>query len=210
MAFLSVMRLTVFIATLVCSVIVVALSAHFTWVTVTFDGVYFASVVVALTASVLSIISLSTMIALDFTRKGAFTSKVLTEVIWILVLWIVWVAAASLLAQDQEVLGVGVGCDDAFFPAACQEYNAIEAFSFLAWLSLLNYNITLLIYAIVGSARGTSPWSSSVKEGLLVPALDKQYPMNTGGTAYTEFYPPQQQYPDNGQLNHSLLRTAQV
>ncbi|KAF5393691.1 hypothetical protein D9757_000362 [Collybiopsis confluens] len=219
MAFLPVMRTTVFSLALTCSLIVVALSAHFTWVTTTFaDGAYFASVVLALAAAGLSIITLAIMIAVDLTRKGAFTSKVLTEVVWIFVLWVMWIAAAAFLTEDQELLGVGVGCEDALFPSACQEYNAIEAFSFLAWLALLAYNITLLIYAIVGSSRGTSPWSSSVREGLLVSreaGPEKQYPMGTGGTfassAPTSVYPPQQQqqYPQYGQPSH-LPTTAQV
>ncbi|KIK65680.1 hypothetical protein GYMLUDRAFT_82852 [Collybiopsis luxurians FD-317 M1] len=209
MAFLPIMRLIVLIGTLVCAVIVVGLSAHFTWVTETAFVEYFISVALAIAASGLTILTVPVMIGIDCARRGAFTSMVLVELIWLLVLWVLWVAAAAFLAQDQNLLGTGVGCDflNTEIQTACQEYNAIEAFSFLAWFLLMVYDITLLIYAIVGSTRGTSPWTSTVAEGLLTrngtTVPDKQYMASTGGTynstAPSAQYPPQQQYAQYGQ-----------
>ncbi|KAF5393798.1 hypothetical protein D9757_000387 [Collybiopsis confluens] len=210
MPFLPIMRLIVFVGTLVCSVIVLALSAHFTSTTTSVAHIYFPPVAVALFTALLSIITLSTMLGLEYTQnlKGTFTSKVLTEIVWIFILWTFWVSSAASLAEYQPVLEFDFLCEDGFFAGACQEYSAIEAFSFLPWFALLSYDITLFIHAILCHNRGVSPWFTPV-QSLVVPPpsaapnpqypVDPQYPMGTGGPYVTNTtYPPQQQYPSMG------------
>jgi len=215
MAFLPILRLAVFIATLVCAVIVLGLSAHLTALTEEFLGGYYVFAAMAIAVAVLTIITLPVMIGVDFARRGAFTSMVLVELIWIFILWVLWISAAALASQEDEfVFGDGNSCDfaDSNIATGCHEFAAIEAFSFLAWILLMGYNITLLVYAIIGHTRGNRTWFSTVGDGLLTrrddapasgyqpnPMSDKQTPVSTGGAYSTTApstmqYPPQQQY----------------
>lgn len=51
-------------------------------------------------------------IGVDFVRRGAFTSMVLVELVWTFILWVLWLAAAALAAQEQQfVFGVSRSCD---------------------------------------------------------------------------------------------------
>ncbi|KAF9076605.1 hypothetical protein BDP27DRAFT_1414458 [Rhodocollybia butyracea] len=208
MAFLPVLRLIILIATLVFSIIVLGLCAHVTAVTVEFLHGFFNFAAMAIAVSGLTIITLPVMIGIDFVRRGAFTSMVLVELGWLCFLWILWLAAAALTAQEQQFLFAGsTSCD--FFNdelnAACNEFAAIEAFSFLAWISLLGYTIALLSYAIIGATRGTRPWTSTVGDGLLTPREGAGVPASgfdqekytTGGGASiapSSYVPPSQMY----------------
>ncbi|KAE9404539.1 hypothetical protein BT96DRAFT_989358 [Gymnopus androsaceus JB14] len=214
MAFLPLLRLVTFIATLVCAIIVLGLAAHLTSLTEELDF-FFSFAAMAIAAAVLTIITLPIMIGVDFVRRGAFPSMVLVELIWLFILWILWISAAGLASQaDQFEFGDGSSCDfsnllitadeAAALAAGCHEFAAIEAFSFLAWILLMGYNITLFVCAIIGHSRGNRTWFSTVGDGLLTrrdgaPVSDKQTPVSTGGAYSTTApstmqYPPQQQY----------------
>ncbi|KAJ3912964.1 hypothetical protein F5877DRAFT_71959 [Lentinula edodes] len=218
MAFLPILRLAVLIATTVFAIIVLGISAHLTSLSEEFLGGYFVFAAVAIAVAVLTMITLPAMIGIDFLRRGAFTSMVLVELIWVFVLWVLWIAAAALAAQEQQnVFGEGNSCNyiNTDLATACHEFGAIEAFSFLAWIVLMGYNITLLVYAIVGANRGNKTWTSTVGDGLLTPRGDAVpvTPMSTGGeysgAAPSMQYPPQQQPQWTGQSNHTPM-TAQV
>ncbi|KAJ4472086.1 hypothetical protein J3R30DRAFT_1028009 [Lentinula aciculospora] len=216
MAFLPILRLIVLIATTVFAVIVLGISAHLTSLSEEFLGGYFVFAAMAIAAAALTMITLPAMIGIDFIRRGAFTSMVLVELVWVFVLWVLWISAAGLTAQEQQsVFGEGNSCNyvNTDLATACHEFSAIEAFSFLAWIVLMGYNITLLVYAIIGANRGNKTWTSSVADGLLTPRGDTVpvTPMSTGGGAAPSMqYPPQQQQPQwTGQSNHTPM-TAQV
>ncbi|KAF5393692.1 hypothetical protein D9757_000363 [Collybiopsis confluens] len=211
-AFLPILRLTVLIAVLIFSVIVIGLAAHFTVFSEQFFDGYFVFAAMAIAVAALTILTVPVMIAIDFTRKGAFTSMVLVELIWFLILWVLWLAAAALAAQDQIFFfgSSSTSCDFGLDVAntACHEFLGIEAFSFLAWLTLMGYDITLLVYAIIGSTRGTRPWFSTVHDGLLTPRegaaapaipAPQQHAAPTGSTfdssVPTTGYPSQEQQP---------------
>jgi len=204
---LPLLRLVVFGATSLFAIIVLGLGADV--VSLTVEGIFtFAAMGIAV--AVLTLLTLPAMIIIDFLRRGAFTSMVLVELIWTLILWVLWLAAAGLAAEQLQFdFGVGNTCNfgNSIDTAACNDFSAITAFGFLAWLSLLGYNITLFIYAIIGANRGHRSWFSTVGNGVLgpdpsqntAPAFDKQIPLSTGGasssTAPSTFqYPPQQQY----------------
>jgi len=160
------------------------------------------------------------MIALDFTRRGAFTSMVIVELVWVLVLWILWISTAALASQENEFqFGDGNSCgfEDSGLSTVCHEFSAIEAFSFLAWIILLGYNITLLTFAIIGSTRGNRTWTSTVRDGGFLDrnntnGVPAQTPMSTGG-GFSSTAPSTMQYPPHQQQfqpNHAPPMTAQV
>jgi len=231
-AFLPILRLTVLIAVLVFSIIIVGLAAHLTVFSEEFFGGYFVFAAMAIAVAGLTILTVPAMIAIDFTRRGAFTSMVLVELIWFFVLWVLWIAAAALSAQDQIFFfgSSSTSCDFGLAEAntACHEFLAIEAFSFLAWLALMGYNITLLVYAIIGTTKGTRPWFSTVRDGLLTPRegaatapampAPQQFAAPTGTTydsaAPTTGYLSQEHQPygqpQSGQSTHSQPMMAQV
>ncbi|KAJ3734488.1 hypothetical protein DFJ43DRAFT_128509 [Lentinula guzmanii] len=218
MAFLPILRLVVLITCSVFAVIVLGLSAHLTSLSEESLGGYFVFAAMAIAAAALTMITLPAMVAIDFVRRGAFTSMVLVELIWVFVLWVLWIAAAGLAAQEQQfVFGEGNSCNyvNTDLATACHEFSAIEAFSFLTWIVLMGYNITLLVYALIGANRGNKTWTSSVGDGLLMSRGEPVpvTPMSTGGdyshTAPSMQYPPQQQPQWTGQSNHTPM-TAQV
>jgi hypothetical protein len=216
MAILPLIRLVVFTATLVFAVIVLALSAHLTSLTapVVFD---FEGLGIAV--GVLSLITMPVMIGVDFARRGAFTSMVLVELIWTFILWVLWIATAALAAEESQIsfgdFSASCNFENTIVAGECHELAAIEAFSFLAWLLLMGYNITLLVFAIMGASRGNRTWTSSVGDGLLTPkggegvapvsALSTGTGYSTAPTTtqysspQTMQYPPQQQQPYYGQ-----------
>ena len=84
----------------------------------------------------------------------------------------------------------------------CSQYEAFQAFSWLNWLILFSYWVTLLIIALVAQSRGN-------KRAFLVPSteLTSTMPGNSGepkipptqnyppGSITPGTYPPQGQYP---------------
>ncbi|KAK0242260.1 hypothetical protein EDD85DRAFT_810606 [Armillaria nabsnona] len=164
MNFFPILRLTAFVATLVFSIIVLGVSAHITYLTTTYYGVYYTFAAMSIATASLTLLTLPVMIAIDFTRKGAFTSMVVVELSWLGVLWVLWLASAALTADTNAntfVSGCGYISIDVI-DQACKEFNAVQAFGFLNWLILLGYTITLIVFAIVAANRGNSGvWTSS-------------------------------------------------
>jgi len=210
---LSLLRLVVFSAASLFAIIVLGLAGDLTSLTEAgFRGVFFSFEGMGIAVAVLTLFTLPVMIGIGFVRRGAFTSMVLVELVWTLILWVLWLAAAGLAAEElQFSFGVGNTCNlgNTVDDTECSELSGITAFGFLAWLSLMGYNITLLVYAIIGANRGHRYWFSTVDDGVLAPrnssqnaapSFDKQIPVSTGGTynnaapSSTFQYPPQQQY----------------
>ncbi|KAF9076604.1 hypothetical protein BDP27DRAFT_1313613 [Rhodocollybia butyracea] len=206
MALLPTLRIVVRTFVLLCSIVVLGLAAHVTSLA-DFDGFDFAGLAIAV--AVITIISLNAMIAIDYTRRGAFTSMVIVELGWFSVLWILWLSAAALSAEE-----ICVAFDsfdfDPVLNTICGENHAITAFSFLAWLCLLGYTITLLSYAIMSANRGGNPWMTAVNDGLLtapqsgIPAsgFDSEKQNSTSGAA-TTYTPPAQVYNSPQGLQHA-------
>ncbi|KAG7445983.1 uncharacterized protein BT62DRAFT_146144 [Guyanagaster necrorhizus] len=163
MSAVSILRLTVLIATLVFSVIVLGVSAHITYLTTTFFNAYFTFAAMSIATACLTILTLPVMIAVDITRKGAFTSMVVVELSWLGVLWILWLTSAALTADaNSNTFVAGCGYINPEIDQACKEFNAIEAFDFLTWLILMGYTITLIVFAIIAATRGNAAvWTSS-------------------------------------------------
>lgn len=181
MGFFHVTRVVILGASVVFSVIVLGLSAHLIALTEQSFSSYLIFCALGVATAGLTIATVPVMLFIDIMRRGAFTSMILVELIWLFVLWVLWVATAG-EAVDASNLLFPTGCVFPFDPTinqACHEIQAIEAFSFLAFFTLLGYTLVLLIFSSIAAARGNSVWLSSVKESrFLAPAVGAQQPMS--------------------------------
>jgi len=148
------------------SVIVLGLSSHLTHLTNLYLDGYFVFAALAIATAVMSVISLLTMMVVDYMRKGAVTSMIAVELSWLGFLWILWLATGASAADTPFA---STGCD--YFGSryselttACHEYSAIQAFAFLNWIILMGYTTALLVLSIMAAQKGHSVWVSSVRE----------------------------------------------
>ncbi|KAJ7214879.1 hypothetical protein GGX14DRAFT_562910 [Mycena pura] len=126
----------------------------------------------AIASGVLTLVTVPAMICLEIMRPGGPTSMVIVEIFWLGILSILWLAtgaetAAVLQAVDDISLSFGFGslcgADDGFSNGFCSEARAVAAFSFLNWLLLMCYVVTLFFYSLMASSRKqTGVWTSSV------------------------------------------------
>jgi len=179
----AVIRLPVFAFLTLCALVVLGVDAHFVnesnkyfalshYYGSTFD---FAKLGVA--TAVLTLITIVPMAVIDFLRKGAATSFVVVELGWLGFLWILWLATA---ADTANLLGT---CPSGF--TFCSQYQAAEAFSFLAWLTLMAYWIILLAFSIIAMNNGqTQIWYTSVTEAEFSTGGGPAGGVPQGGVAY--------------------------
>jgi len=156
MGLIHLIRLASFGTVLVFSIIVLGLSANI-------DALVHASfdpASLALAVSVITIFTMVPIIALEHLRKGMVTSLVFVELIWVGVLWVLW------LASGGEAASLGViasRCSSDFLSSGektlCSSIVAITAFSFLNWLILMGWFVTLLIFGVMGNH-----WNNSVPD----------------------------------------------
>ncbi|TFY80411.1 hypothetical protein EWM64_g3600 [Hericium alpestre] len=169
MGYLSVARLVVLVVALVFSVIVLGISADMVTIDKDLERWYDISSIgpeLGVAISVISIVSLLPMIIVDFLRRGAFTSWVIVEVSWLSVLWILWLSTGAYSAWAYGLMFVFSDCDYIANTVSqlCQEYKALEAFSFLTWIILMAYAVVLMIFAFMGQSRGNKTWTSTVRD----------------------------------------------
>jgi len=195
---LGILRIVAFASTLLLSVVVLGLTAHFTSTTNTYLQSTFNFSALSLASASITIVSLPVMLIVDFMRTGAFTSMVVVELVWIFVVWVLWLSTAADTAWFASLEFVS-SCNyiNKIVSTACREVQAIEAFSFLIWIILMAYTITLLVYAIIGSSRGHKTWTSTVKQAnFLAPAAqtdgvqEPQYQQGPPVTPSMHQYPP--------------------
>jgi hypothetical protein len=109
----------------------------------------------------------------DAVRQGAWTSMIIVEMATLTVIWPLWVATASVSASQSSptalsTISVFTFCSgytdiDSSLSTACSEFKAVEAMSFLAFITLLIYTFLLLVFTLIASARGHSIWTKPVK-----------------------------------------------
>ncbi|RPD77177.1 hypothetical protein L226DRAFT_533178 [Lentinus tigrinus ALCF2SS1-7] len=193
MHWLQIIRLSVLGFAIFCGIIVASLSAHLTaYVEENFGG-YDNFAVLGIATGGITIISLPVMLIVDLLRKGAFTSLVVVELSWLSILWVLWIATAALTVD--ETSAIFSSCDF-FYPILnqlCHETQAVEAFSFLAWIALMAYTVLLLIVALVNTSRGSPMWKSSVRAYGGIAPVPKASTVDTAVNANA--YPTQQYQP---------------
>lgn len=158
-------RLPVFAALLVFALIVLGLDGHLVaklhhtydegFFKVTINAPAWAKLGVA--TSVLTLVSLLPMLIIDFLRKGAPTSLVAVELVWLGFLWILWLATAADTANH-------VDCGGSSDPI-CSQAQAAEAFSWLSWIVMTAYWAILLAFSFIAHSKGNSRiWTGPVTD----------------------------------------------
>jgi len=191
MPVLHLLRLIAFGVVIFFSIITFGISANLTHI---FSGL-FSFAPYTLAVSIITLIVVIPMLVIDFIRQGAVTSWVIVELIWVFILGILWLAAGG----NDAGLGI-IGCIGADGPAesACQQVQAIEAFSFLNWLILHFYFVGLLILSIVAMTRSNNVFMRPVTEadffarnGQIPPAQPGMHMQQGSYMGKPADYPPQ-------------------
>jgi len=143
-------RLVVFGVILLFSFINLALAANLTSKT---EGWTFPGFAVAV--SILTLIIAIPMLVVDFLRKGSFVSWVATELGWCGLLWVLWIASAGLSTSTLLFIG---DCSvwSPSLETLCRQYSAVQAFSWLTWLLLTFYIITVIVLSVLATVKGNS------------------------------------------------------
>ncbi|EKM60413.1 uncharacterized protein PHACADRAFT_85172 [Phanerochaete carnosa HHB-10118-sp] len=189
-------RLGVFSAVSVFAVIVLRLAAGLITITKDeFDG-YYSFAPLAVAAAVLTIITLPVMLIIDFFRRGAVTSMILVEIVWLRILWILWLAIGSWIASQLRPDGsCGIYFAPNWLTTTCTEAQATAAFAFLTWIALLAYWIVLLIMALISATKGSCRmWYTSIK-GADFASDTAEYKGAAATPVMQQGYPPAAPYP---------------
>ncbi|KAG1774042.1 hypothetical protein EV702DRAFT_1128016 [Suillus placidus] len=182
MGLFSVFRITLFSLTVAFSLIGLGLNAYF--ISLTEPYFYFIFSALGVATAVLTILTIPIMLVIDFIRRGAFTSMIVFELSWLFTLAILWVATAGEAVYTFNYY-YPRGCVYANEPtinAYCMELQAVEAFAFLNFFIFLGYTCVLLVFSIIGSSRGNSVWTYSVKDATFFGQkswpVQQQVPLN--------------------------------
>ncbi|PIL25998.1 hypothetical protein GSI_11752 [Ganoderma sinense ZZ0214-1] len=190
---LQIYRLVSFGFAIFSGIIVAALAAQITAFAEAHFRVYYIYAALAIATGGLTMITLPIMLVIDFLRRGAFTSWVLIELIWISVLWVLWIATGALAVNNTSAIFTTCDFVADWANQLCRETQAIEAFSFLAWLTLMSYTITLLVVSLIAQNRGQSLWKLTVRDyASLPPSQSSAFNPNPGALPPQQF---QQQQP---------------
>ncbi|EIN10222.1 hypothetical protein PUNSTDRAFT_119274 [Punctularia strigosozonata HHB-11173 SS5] len=192
MHWLPLFRLVTLGASAVFAIIVLGLCAHILNVTLSFTGLYFVFAALGVATALLTVITVVPMLIIEVLRKGAFTSFVVVEAVWLSILWILWLATGAETANTSSLVGFSQGSCSDWDPIdarACREFAGVEAFSFLSWILLMAYTITIVVEGFLLASRGKT-WTASVAE---LGVLASTAPTTTAAENTTTTYPMQQQ-----------------
>ncbi|THH14874.1 hypothetical protein EW146_g5524 [Bondarzewia mesenterica] len=153
-------------STVVFATIVLGLAADLISSTEEFYGSYYIFSALAVATAVLTMITLIPMLIIDAFRGGAFTSLVVVEVSWFSILWILWLSTGAYAADTDGLVFIGSSCNfvNPTISLGCGEFKAIMAFSFLSWIILMAYTVTLTVFAFIGQNRGNAVWKTTVRD----------------------------------------------
>jgi len=198
---LSLVRMVTFATVMLFSLIVLALSADY--ISLLPVSTYSRFAALAIFTALTTLSTVTPMLVIDMLRQGSFLSYIVVEIAWLSILWVFWLSTGS-DAASVDSLYISIDPKESsctgytgFAAQMCHEIKAIMAFSFLSWILLMAYTITLLVLAIRAHQRGNSAWTTSVRDGVLF------YPSKTamGGAAQVQavpvtipLSPPQPQY----------------
>ncbi|KAJ7047760.1 hypothetical protein C8F04DRAFT_21117 [Mycena alexandri] len=187
MAVIPLIRLVALCVVLAFAVIVLGLSAALTATTEKYLGGYFQFAALAIATASITLITVPIMITLEFLRPGvAFTSMIVVELSWLSIVWVLWLATAADGAQEGQIFISNCGDYlDGIVKTACQEAQAVQAFSFLNWIILMIYTIFILVLTITAVTRKhTGVWRSSVADApFFTPGTEPTIPPVTSQPA---------------------------
>lgn len=135
------------------------------------------------------------MLVFDLLSQGSIFSYIVVEIGWLSFLWVLWLSTGSYAAWTDGELAVAfpgeTNCVFGIFSTSqtgqtCHDIKGIMALSFLIWILLMSYTVTLLVLAIRAQARGKSVWTAGVRDG----ALFKSLRYSTGITSQVQGAPP--------------------
>jgi len=171
---LSIVRVVTFVTTILFALIVMCISASLIALTEPFF--YYKFSALSLSTSLLTMFTVIPMFVIDKHRQGSVFSYIVVEISWLSFLWVLWLSSGSYAAwTDGQIIDAfpnESSCDFGLFSVqgavqGCQEVKAIMAFSFLSWIILMGYTVTLLVLAIRAQERGNSAWTTGVRDGVL-------------------------------------------
>jgi len=197
MSIIHAVRVALLSVVVLFSVVILALAAHLTSTTESESiiGYYFPFAALAIGISLITILTVTPTLVFD--HKGFFTSKIIVELPVLSVLGILWLTTGA----DTATLGSFVfGCafDGPCHEGPTAEAQAIEAFSFLNWLMLMGYCITLIVLSVIAGNRGHTVWKSSVREtNFFAPGPSVAQP-EVHKTEYSPYTAPAQGYQGAG------------
>ncbi|EJT98436.1 hypothetical protein DACRYDRAFT_24499 [Dacryopinax primogenitus] len=142
--------------------------------------------------AVLTIISVIPVLAIDFFRKGVFTSWTSVELGLVGLLWVLWLAtgadAASLASAGCDAFCEGFFCYG-YSASTCSQVRAIAAFGFIGFFILLALWVwTLVIGVRAHNVGDTRIWMTPAYEYSPGP---KMYPGGAQMTSTMPNYNPQ-------------------
>jgi hypothetical protein len=163
-----------------CAFIALAMAAAVTSFTSKYADGFYSFAALAIATAILTLLSLPVLWYLSSFRKSAITSMVAIELGWTSFLWILWLSTGASTA-DSAWLG---SCGAFVFKVAermCHETQALTAFSFLTWITLLAYSVALLVLVIRQVSRGNhNVWTSYITEtDFAAPGPNSNAPANT-------------------------------
>ncbi|RDB25683.1 hypothetical protein Hypma_006884 [Hypsizygus marmoreus] len=184
MTFIAIFRYIALGMALFFGLIALGLTAHWTKGSLA-GNIFFDFEIVGIIAGGLSALAIPVLLVVGLIRRKAFTSMIIVELPVLTVLWVLWLATAAVVSQWGNVF-YPFGCGD-FLPGSdawCRELFAIEGMSFIIWIALFLYTLTLLIFSLIGRSRGNPVWTVSANEAIFFdrPGTDQTFVPTYGST----------------------------
>ncbi|KAI5982045.1 hypothetical protein EDD15DRAFT_223890 [Pisolithus albus] len=161
MAIIPLLRTIVFALVTLLSLVVLGICAHIEYLTSGDSSTYLSFAAFGLGSACVTVVTLPLFFILGHARRGVFTSMIIFEIIWFLVLWVLWVATSGDTVVDRAFF-FPEGCIFNNYPTAnqiCYEVTVVEAFAFLNFFAVFFYYDVLVLYAIISAIRGRGIWT---------------------------------------------------
>lgn len=203
MAVLPWFRAIIFSISSALALVVIGICAHIESLIAGYHDVNLTFVALGLAAGSLTVVSLPLFLILGRVRRGVFTSMIVFEIVWFLIIWVVWVSTAVDTVAGRAYYFPD-GCIYTDYPTTnqiCYEITVAEGAAFVIFFSAFIYYDTIVLYAIIQAIRGKGIWMSSIAAASeasgppSAPTLHvPQYAAVPGGQAP---YPTYGGYPQN-------------
>ncbi|KAI6146307.1 hypothetical protein BKA82DRAFT_142902 [Pisolithus tinctorius] len=214
MAIIPLIRAIIFALATLFSVVVLGICAHLEYLTSGNTNSYLSFAAFGLASACVTAVTLPLFFILGHARRGVFTSMVIFEIVWFLVLWVLWVATVGDTVVDRAYFfpeGCVLNnrkntahCSLASVNQICYEVTVVEAFSFLNFFAVFFYYDILVLYAIICAIRGKGIWTISVRDAAnsgpynpVVAMTQSQYPQQPA-PQYPQYPGYQNMPPANG------------